>query len=214
MVTVSAEEKRKNEMFKGFLKKRYSLEMTVNEGVEIVQNLIDAMEAAGPDTDSFITANSILEIENQFEKYGKRFQERIEERHYLPVCWEEIWKINSSLKSLIHHFVMIFNKNQIFKNRESYTVFYDYEKRFLNNVKAFFTEYLKNRKYVYEVLVNNQLELKNFMKIYFNKINSICGENIADADCKIKILEIFEQINETNEIIQNSMNKIFVATKI
>ncbi len=209
MATVFAAEKNGHGFFS---KKKTSGQFSVSEGLEIVRSIVDVMDKENEASDKFITANRILELENKFENYERSFLNTVERRQCLPVCWEEIWKINRALKELVNHFSMIFNKEQIFRNNDSYSVFYDYQKKFLDNAKSFFTDYLKNRKYVYEILLNNQLELKNFMKIYFSRINTVSSDNIAAVESRLKILEIFEQINEINDRIQNSLNKIYVAT--
>ena len=214
MATVYAGEKNKNKKSGFFSRKKNIRQMTVTEGIEIVLSIVDAMDNENNSSDNFITANRILEIENRFENYEKSFLEAIEKQQCLPACWEEIWKINVSLKDLVNQFSKIFNKEQIFRNSESYSVFYDYQKKFLNNVKSFFADYLVNRKYVYEILLNNQLELKNFMKIYFSRINTVSSNNIESVESRLRVLGIFEQINEINDRIQNSLNKIYVATGI
>jgi hypothetical protein len=212
METVYTEERRKNMVFANMFRKKSVSDIAVAEGVEIVKSMVDVMDREPGDTDSFIVANRILEIENRFENYERTFLNSIEGMR--PVCMEEFWKINRALKGLVQQFATIFNKNQVFKNKESYKIFYDYQKKFLDNVTSFFTDYLNNRKYVYEVLRNNQLELKNFMNIYFSRMNTVSCENVAKIESRMKILEIFEDINQTNEKIQNSMNKIYVATCI
>ena len=167
MATVYASDKKKNMMSGFFSRKKNINTMTVTEGLEIVMSIVDVMDKENNASDNFITANKILELESRFENYEKSFIEAVEKRQYLPSCWEEIWKINTSLKGLVQQFSMIFNKEQIFRNSESYSVFYDYQKKFLENVKSFFGDYLVNRKYVYEILLNNQLELKKFHENLF-----------------------------------------------
>ena len=211
MGTVYSSEKKKAGLF---FRKKNIRQMTVSEGLEIVSSIVDAMDGSSEGSDNFVTANKILELENQFESYEKSFLKAVEERRCLPACWEEIWKINRALKELVNHFSMIFNKEQIFRSSDSYSVFYDYQKRFLDNVKSFFTDYLSNRKYVYEILLNNQLELKNFMKLYFSRINSVSSDNIAAVESQLRILELFEKVNEINDRIQNSLSKIYVSTGI
>ena len=210
METVYSGERRKNMVFANMFRKKSISDIAVVEGVEIVKSMVNAMDSEPGDTDCFIVANRILEIENRFENYERTFLKSIE--GIRPVCLEEFWKINRAFKNLVQKFATIFNKNQVFKNKESYEIFYDYEKKFLDNVTSFFTDYLDNRKYVYEILRNNQLELKNFMNIYFSRMNSVSCDNVVKVESRIKILEIFEEINQTNEKIQNSMNKIYVAT--
>ena len=212
MATVYAGKKNENKKSGLFSRKKNISQMTVSEGIEIVMSIVDVLDNESRASDNFITANRILELENNFENYEKTFLEAIEKQQYLPSCWEEIWKINVSLKDLVNQFSMIFNKEQIFRNSESYSVFYDYQKKFLNNVKSFFSDYMVNRKYVYEILLNNQLELKNFMKIYFSRINTVSSNSIENVESRLRILGIFEQINEINDKIQNSLNKIYVAT--
>jgi len=214
MANVYTGEKKKNTVLGNIFRKKNIREMTVTEGIEIVRSIVDVMDSESASSDNFITANRILELENKFDSYEKSFLKTVDAGQCLPACWEEIWKINKSLKELVTQFSKIFNKEQIFKNSDSYAVFYDYQKRFLDNLKSFFTDYLKNRKYVYEILLNNQLELKNFMKIYFSRINTVSSDNAAAVESRLKILEIFEQINEINDRIQNSLNKIYVMTGI
>ena len=214
MANVYTGEKKKNILLGNIFRRKNIREMTVTEGIEIVRSIVDVMDSESASSDNFITANRILELENKFDSYEKSFLKTVDAGQCLPACWEEIWKINKSLKELVTQFSKIFNKEQIFKNADSYAVFYDYQKRFLDNLKSFFTDYLKNRKYVYEILLNNQLELKNFMKIYFSRINTVSSDNAAAVESRLKILEIFEQVNEINDRIQNSLNKIYVMTGI
>ena len=212
MTTVFEDETKKS-FFSGSLFKNKSIrKKSLLEGIEIVREIVDVLDNTSEQSDNFITANKILELENKFNSYEKSFLKAVEKCHYRPSLWEDIWKINRALKDLVNQFSLIFNKEQAFRIEDTYSVFYDYQKRFLDNTASFFTDYLKNRKYVYELLLNNQLEMKNFMKIYFSRINTISNENIAGIESRIKILEIFERINEINDRIQNSLNKIYVGS--
>ncbi len=205
---------KEKKMFTNLFRKRAELENMIAEGMDIVLSVIEIMEKETADNDPFIMANRILDLETLFENHEKKIISMIDRKHFLPVCWEELLKINNSTRQLLNQFVMVFNKIQIFRSSESFSAFYEHEKRFLLNVKNFLFEYSGNRKYVYQLMLNNQHELKDFMKIYFTRLNAIFGERIEDSDTRMKMLELFEQINETNEEIQGAVSKIYIGTSI
>ncbi len=203
-----------SKMFKHLFKKRVGLENKIIEEIDIVLSLIETMGKTATEPNSFIIANNILELETVLDKQEQEFIEQINKQNHLPDCWEELFKISNSLKQLFKQLSMAFNKIQIFKDNESYFSFYEHEKRFLFNIKNFIYEYVKNRKYAYQLVVNNQHELKDFMKIYYTKLNAAFGGSPEHSDIKIKMLEIFQQINKINEEVQETVTKIYVSSGV
>lgn len=205
---------KEKKVFGNFFRKKGSLEKEIIKGIEILISIIETMDQEAGENDPFLSANRILDQEAFFENHEKEFYRIIRSRHSLPVCWEEFVKIENSIRQIVNHFVTLFNKIQIFRSDESFSAFYEHEKQILRNTVNFLEEYSANRKYAYQVMINSQHELKEFMKIYFTKLNTIFSERLEQSEIRIKLLEIFEQINKTNEELQGEIGKIYIATSL
>jgi hypothetical protein len=62
-------------------------------------------------------------------------------------------------------------------------------------------------------LKNNNFEMKNFSKAYFNAVTGIINFGEESMTC-MNILTLFERINEINENLQDSMKKIYIDTNL
>lgn len=205
---------KENRMFMNIFRKKADLEKAVTEGIGIVLSAIETMENNDHDVDPFITANKIFDYETALENQTGKIIEVINRKHFLPVCWNELLMINDHTRKLLNQIVMVFNKIQIYRNDESYVSFYGHEKKILLNIMNFINEYAGNRKYAYQIMINNQYEMKDFMKTYFSRLNIIYGERTGDPGTRGRILELFEQINATNEEIQGVLSKIYIGTNL
>ena len=163
-------------MFANFFNKNDGIEKSVVQGLDVIRSLIGIMEKKGTVSDPFIMANQIRDLETEFENTNRKIVGMITRKYMHPVCWEDLLKFANRTRQLLNQFIMIFNKIQIFRNEESYVLFYEHEKRILDNFSNFITEYSKNRKYAYQIIINNQYEFKDFMKNYFSKLNEISSE--------------------------------------
>ena len=83
----------------------------------------------------------------------------------------------------------------------------------MENVLEFFREYISNRKYAGELLKNNQHELKNFVRLYYQGIASISREQ-SQSHITSRLLEICLEINTVNSAIQDLLQKILIGTNL
>ena len=205
---------KEKKMFNNIFRKKSDLEKSVTESIDIVLSVIGIMEKSSNDTDPFITANKIYDYETAMENQTKKIVEIINKKHYLPLCWNELLLVSDYTRNLLNQIVMVFNKIQIYKNEDSYVSFYEHEKKILLNIANFINEYSVNRKYAYQIMVNNQYAMKEFMKTYFSRLNTIYGERSGDPGSRMNILELFEQINSSNEEIQGVLGKIYIGANL
>ena len=113
----------------------------------------------------------------------------------------------------VRKFVNFIFCSRIYKSRYSFSHFFELEDRILENVLEFFREYLSNRKYARELLKNNQHELKNFVRLYYQGIASISREQ-AQSPTTSRLLEIFLEVNTVNSAIQDLLQKILIGTNL
>ncbi len=200
-------------MFAGIMKKRVELEQGVIGVIAELQQFVEILlESEDYDTLQR-NFNRIIEIEADFESSVNMFNEKLVNRYNLPFYWQDIYAVvqcMEKLNSLLH---IYYNKYLIYKNTVSYRILLDIERTSLINLKNFFTYYLKNRKYVSELLKNNRLLLKDFLREYIRIVGATLFDGFSHRGC-YEIGEVFEKMNDENENIHTMLNKIFIGVNL
>lgn len=194
-------------------RQRIKLDDYVITGIDILHKLVQLLLISRQeDTDSDQT-DEILDLELQFEDSFDCFLQSLDKKYYLPFYWEDMYEVYSNLKKILAILQTYYTEKRIYKVRFSFSHFLELEDRILENAIEFFQEYLHNRKYAGELLKNNQHELKNFVRLYYQGIASISREQ-APSHITSRLLEVFLDINAVNNTIQDLLLKILVGTNL
>jgi hypothetical protein len=193
-------------------RQRIKLDDYIIAGIDILRKIVHLLSNCEPGTDSE-QSDEILDLDLQFEDNFAQFLQSLDKKYYLPFYWEDVYEVYSNLKKIVAILQTYSTEKRIYKNRISFLHFFELEDRILENVLEFFREYLSNRKYACELLKNNQHELKNFVRLYYQGIASISREQ-AQSHITSRLLEIFLEINTVNSAIQDLLQKILIGTNL
>jgi hypothetical protein len=193
-------------------RQRIKLDDYIIAGIEILRKIVRLLSNCEQGTDSE-QSDKILDLDLQFEDSFALFLQSLDKKYYLPFYWEDMYEVYSNLKKIVAILQTYFTEKRIYKSRYSFSHFFELEDRILENVLEFFREYLSNRKYARELLKNNQHELKNFVRLYYQGIASISREQ-AQSPTTSRLLEIFLEVNTVNSAIQDLLQKILIGTNL
>jgi uncharacterized protein Yka (UPF0111/DUF47 family) len=193
-------------------RQRIKLDDYIITGIDILRKLVHLQLNSKQGTDSE-QSDEILDLELQFEDSFNDFLQSLDKKYYLPFYWEDMYEVYSNLKKIVAILQTYSTEKRIYKVRFSFSHFLELEDRILENVVEFFREYLGNRKYTGELLKNNQHELKNFVRLYYQGIASISREQ-AQSHITSRLLEILLEINAVNSTIQDLLQKILIGTNL
>jgi len=200
-------------MFAGITKKRIELEKGVIDVITGLQRFVKIL-LESEDCDTLQRNFSrIIEVEADFEGSVRLFNERLVNRYNLPFYWQDIYAVVQCMEKLNNHLHIYFNKCVVYKNTVSCAALLTVEQKILDNIKSFLNDYLKNRKYISELLKNNRCELKNFMREYIQVVNTTMFDAFSHRGV-YEIGEIFERIHDENENIHSLLNKIFISVNL
>jgi len=201
-------------MLKGLIKKRrFNFEAYFYEEIKILIDLINTFTKTVDYNDLKNSLDDVVRFESNFENYHRSLIEQFKDRSYLPFYWQDLYSVSLCLKRIMTFLNLYYNKCIIFRNDFSFSVLFDTEIKMLNNTRSFFEEYLDNRKYVHELLKNNYQEIKNFSHLYLSIVNNkVINQININNFCEIS--GVFEKINNENENLNNSLNKILIGTNI
>ena len=193
-------------------RQRIKLDDYIITGIDILRKLVhlQLISKQGADSEQ---SDEILDLELQFEDSFACFLQSLDKKYYLPFYWEDMYEVYSNLKKIVAILQTYSTEKRIYKVRFSFSHFLELEDRILENVVEFFREYLGNRKYTGELLKNNQHELKNFVRLYYQGIASISREQ-AQSHITSRLLEILLEINAVNSTIQDLLQKILIGTNL
>ncbi len=200
-------------MFAGITKKRLELEKGVIDVTTELQQFVKILlesEDFGTLQRNF---NRIIEIEADFENSVCLFNERLVNRYNLPFYWQDIYAVVQCMEKLNNHLHIYFNKCIVYKNTVSYEALLTVEHSILDHIKSFMNDYLKNRKYISELLKNNRYELKNFIREYIQVVNATMFDAFSHRGV-YETGEVFERIHDENENIHSLLNKIFISVNL
>jgi hypothetical protein len=194
-------------------KKKQTMDARIHDCIAVTLKLLDLFLRTPGHEQLAKAFDSVCALETEQENLCNTFVEDIDRKLSLPFYWEDIYTVFLDLKKLFSLLVVYYNKACIFKSPKSFSQFFQIERNILLNIRAFFSEYRKKRLYVGELLKNNNFELKNFSKTYFNAVTGIINlgqETLAGMN----ILALFERMNEINENLQGAMKKIYIDTNL
>lgn len=193
-------------------RQRIKLDDYIISGIDILRKLVHQLLISKQGADSE-QSDEIIDLELQFEDSFGCFLQSLDKKYYLPFYWEDMYEVYSNLKKIVAILQTYATEKRIYKVRFTFSHFFELEDRILDNVVEFFREYLGNRKYAGELLKNNQHELKNFVRLYYQGIASISREQ-AQSHITSRLLEIFLEINTVNSAIQDLLQKILIGTNL
>ena len=193
-------------------RQRIKLDDYIISGIDILRKLVHQLLISKQGADSE-QSDEIIDLELQFEDSFALFLQSLDKKYYLPFYWEDMYEVYSNLKKIVAILQTYATEKRIYKVRFTFSHFFELEDRILDNVVEFFREYLGNRKYAGELLKNNQHELKNFVRLYYQGIASISREQ-AQSHITSRLLEIFLEINTVNSAIQDLLQKILIGTNL
>jgi hypothetical protein len=154
--------------------------------------------------------DEILDMEIDFENIFQAFTDQLKKRFSTPFYWDDLYSIGVCLRNIFNLLVMYCNKSLIYKSDVSYRGILNVQLELFENIKSFFREYLENRKYTWELLKNNSHQLKSYLHVYLEIINSRMREN-PSSTCFYEIRALLERIKSENDSIHNLMNKIMIG---
>ena len=193
-------------------RQRIKLDDFIITGIDIVRKLVRLLLISEPGTDAE-QSDEIMDLDLQFEDSFTCFLQSLDKKYYLPFYWEDMFEVYSNLKKIVAILQTYSTEKRIYKIRFSFSHFFELEERILENILEFFREYLSNRKYAAELLKNNQHELKNFVRLYYQGIASISREQ-AQSHITSRLLEILLEINTVNSAVQDILQKILIGTNL
>ncbi|MCD6122430.1 MAG: hypothetical protein J7K04_11385 [Spirochaetales bacterium] len=196
-----------------FVKKRAHIEVKIKEETVIVEKLIDFLiKLSGqPNTEKDIV--TILELEAEMADHYSLFLQSIDKKQYLPFYWEEIYDLYMDIKKIFNFLILYFNKRNVLEDTEIFNAFLNTQKGVMKNIVLFFDEYISNRKYVRELLKNNNTIIKTLSKMHLKIIGNTIFES-RDSLLKYRIIEILESISTIDYTIQDLLNKILLTSGI
>jgi len=200
-------------VLKGMFKRKLTLDARIHDCIALSLKLLDLFLSKPGHEQLAGEFDSVCALETEQENLCETFVEDIDRKYSLPFYWEDIYSVFLDLKKLFSLLIVYYNKTCIFKNPKSFSRFFQIQRNILLNAAAFFSEYRNKRLYVAEVLKNNNFEMKNFSKAYFNAVTGIINFGEESMTC-MNILTLFERINEINENLQDSMKKIYIDTNL
>jgi hypothetical protein len=195
-------------------RKRARLEIRLIGGVDGIFRLMDVLleeaAAGAPSGAPAAPMGRVLEIEAEFEQQYDAFLESIDRRHNLPFYWTDLFEVYSGLKGIFSLLIDYCIKRQIFQSRYSFRALLQQESGLLRNARSFLEEHLANREYAAELLESYHLQVKEFSRIHFQNVASLgSGANGTAGD--MKILEIFERMNQLNRAVLDRLQKVFAG---
>jgi hypothetical protein len=193
-------------------RQRVKLDDYIITGIDILRKLIHWLSNSESSTDSE-QSDEILDFELQFEESFSQFLQSLDKKYYLPFYWEDMYEVYSNLKKIVTILQTYAVEKRIYKVHYSFSHFLKFEDRILENILEFFRDYLSNRKYAGELLKNNQHEIKNFVRLYYQGIASLSREQ-AQSHTISRLLENFLEINTVNNTIQDLIQKILIGTNL
>ena len=202
-----------NTVLKGVFKKRQTMDAQIDDCIGVTLKLLDLFLSKTGHEQLGKEFDSVCALETEQENLCATFVEDIDRKYSLPFYWEDIYAVFLDLGKLFSLLIVYFNKTCIFKNPKSFSQFFQIERNILLNVRAFFSAYRKKRLYVAELLKNNNFEMKNFSKAYFNAVTGIINSG-KETLTGMNILALFERMNEINENLQGAMKKMFIDTNL
>ena len=194
-------------------RQRIKLDEYLIAGLAILQDLVQLPLNSKQDTSDAEQTDRMLDLELLFEDSFALFLQSLDKKYYLPFYWEDMFAVYSNLKKIFAILQTYNAEKGIYQVRFSFDHFLELEGRVLENVKCFFQEYLTNRKYSEELLKNNQHELKNFVRLYYQGIASISQEQ-AQSHILSRLLELFLEINTVNNTLQDLLQKILIGINL
>ena len=196
-----------------FVKKRTHIEVKIKEVTAIVEKLIDSLVKLGGRANTKKDMVTILELEAEMEDHNSLFLQSIDKKQYLPFYWEEIYDLYMEIKKIFNFFILYFNKRNVLEDTEIFNTFLITQKGVMKNITLFFDEYISNRKYVRELLKNNNNAIKTLSTIHLKIISNTIFES-KDSLLKYRIIEILESISTIDYTIQDLLNKILLTSGI
>jgi hypothetical protein len=193
-------------------RQRIKLDDYIITGIDILRKLVHLLLISKQSADSE-QSDETVELELQFEDSFGCFLQSLDKKYYLPFYWEDMYEVYSNLKKLVAILQTYATEKRIYKVHFSCSHFFELEDRILENVTEFFREYLGNRKYAGELLKNNEHELKNFVRLYYQGIASISRGQVQ-SHISSRLLEICLEINTVNSAIQDLLQKILIGTNL
>ena len=193
-------------------RQRIKLDDYIITGIDSIRKIVNLLLISKQGADSE-QPDEVIELELQFDDSFGCFLQSLDRKYYLPFYWEDMYEVYSNLKKIVAILQTYATERRIYKVNYSFSHFFELEDHILENVAEFFREYLGNRKYAGELLKNNQHELKDFIRLYYQGIASISREQ-AQSHTTSRLLEIFLEINTVNSAIQDLLQKILIGTSL
>jgi len=195
-----------------FINRQINIEKYLIKGIDILEQIIKLMITGSVYKDLKNSLPVMINLEMEFDDNHEAFNDTLEKRYRVPYYWQDIYEVYQCIIKITDLLNLYYNKSIIYKNEISFEVLFNKELVILKEIKEFFYEYLKNRKYAREILKNLKNENRNFKKIYLNLI-TVLKEN-AFFKGVFEIRDIFEQMGRENESIHYLLNKVMIGTSI
>ncbi len=198
---------------KSLVKRRTEIEKSVIEEIDYVVKLIREIASDENNTDITGKINLVVSIESELEKNYQHFLEVIEQEYVTPFYWEEIFDLYIAIKKIFSLLTLFINKRNMVEDSLNLSSFFVIQDRVMENIKEFLTEYVRNRKYVNELLKNNRYEIKELLKNYLE----IVAKNLMEREnygIKLKVIDVLENIVDTDERIHDILMKIMIASSL
>ena len=192
-------------------RQRIKLDDYLIDGIDILRKLVELL--LNLERGEAEQTNGMLDLELLFEDSIEHFLQSLDKKFYLPFYWEDMYEVYTSLNKIFATLQAFATEKRIYNARFSFTRFLELEDRILDNVRCFFQEYMGNRKYAGELLKNNQHELKDFVRLYYQGIVSISREQLQ-SHVTSRLLEHFLEINALNTRVHDLLQKILIGTNL
>ncbi len=198
---------------KSMVKKRNEIEKAIIEEINYIKKLIQKVASDEGSINIAEEINLVIAIESELEKNYQHFLKVIEQEYVTPFYWEELFDLYTGVKKIFSLLVLFINKSNIMGEPLNFSSFFVIQQQVMNNIQEFLSEYSSNRKYVTELLKNNEYEIKELLKNYLE----IVAKNLIEKEnygIKLKAIDVLENIVETDEKIQDILKKIMIASRL
>ena len=192
-------------------RQRIKLDDYLIDGIDILRKLVELL--LNLERGEAEQTNGMLDLELLFEDSIEHFLQSLDKKFYLPFYWDDMYEVYTNLKKIFVALQAFATEKRIYNARFSFTRFLELEDRILDNVRCFFQEYMGNRKYAGELLKNNQHELKDIVRLYYQGIVSISREQLQ-SHVTSRLLEHFLEINALNTRVHDLLQKILIGTNL
>ncbi len=191
--------------------KRLEFETYIHKEIELIKKSIEILLNNKTFHDLESALNDMENIDKNFSELICDLNKDCESNLRKPFYWTNIYSLCHEFQVLFSILNMFYHQEKIYKMIPSYQSLFHSQLLILKNINNFIDEFIRNRKYISELLKNNENEIKNFSRIHLSSMEkSHMSENSSRE--KFELLRTLAILNNKNKEIQIILNEIFISS--